>query len=86
MLTAQSLFIVSHAIFSLWLYATLLPNPFQNIVLHLLKTNKQTTSPAILNIENLRETVSQIYSLSQAIILSCLPSRNYLTNVFEELS
>ena len=48
--------------------------------------NKRTTFPAILNIENLRETVSQIYSLSQAIILSCLPSRNYLTNVFEDTS
>ena len=32
----------------------------------------------------LRETVSQVYSLSQSILLSCLPSRNSQTNVFEE--
>ena len=60
-----------------------LPHPFQNIVLHLLK-NLQTTTPPLINIKNLRETVSQVYSLSQSILLSCLPSRNSQTNVFED--
>ena len=60
-----------------------LPHPFQNIVLHLLK-NLQTTTPPLINIKNLREPVSQVYSLSQAILLSFLPSRNSKTNVFEE--
>ena len=60
---------------------SVLPHPFQNIVLHLLK-HKQTTTPAIINIETLRETVSQVYSLSLAILLSWLPSRNSQTNVF----
>ena len=60
-----------------------LPHPFQNIALHLLK-NLHTTTPPLINIKNLRETVSQVYSLSQAILLSCLPSRNSKTNVFEE--
>ena len=45
------------------------------------KTNKKT-NPPLINIKNLRETVSQVYSLS--ILLSCLPSRNSQTNVFEE--
>ena len=55
--------------------------PIQNLVLHLLK-KKQTTILAIINIENLRETVSQIYSLSKATVLSCLPITNCQTTVF----
>ena len=70
-------------IFIVVTYHPVLPHPFQNIVLHLLK-NLQTTTPPLINTKNLRETVSQVYSLSQAILLSCLPSRKSQTNVFEE--
>ena len=46
------------------------------------KKNKQTTILAIINIKNLRETVSQVYSLSKATVLSCLPIRSCQTTVF----
>ena len=63
MLAAQFLFIISHAIFSLWLHATLLLHPFSNIVLHLIKKKQQTTIPAIpvISIDKLWETISQVW-------------------------
>ena len=87
MLTAQPMFIISPAIPHCGAcnraHVTCHPvtPPIQNIVLHLLK-NKQTTILAIINLQNIKETVSQVYSLSKATVRSCLPITNCQSTVF----
>ena len=86
MLTAQPLFIVIKPCSSSHcgnIQPCITP-PISKHCLTFAKKNLQTTTPPLINIKNLRETVSEVYSLSQAILLSCLPSRNSKTNVFEE--